>query len=56
MFIKQLGLGTAIAVLIDALIIRSLLVPSLMEMLGRWSWWAPRSLRRLHARFGMSEA
>ena len=37
-FIKQLGLGTAIAVLIDALIIRSLLVPSLMEMLGRWSW------------------
>jgi uncharacterized membrane protein YdfJ with MMPL/SSD domain len=55
-FIKQLGLGTAIAVLIDALIIRSLLVPSLMEMLGRWSWWAPPSLRRLHARIGVSEA
>jgi RND superfamily putative drug exporter len=55
-FIKQLGLGTAIAVLIDALIIRSLLVPSLMEMLGRWSWWAPRPLRRLHARIGLSEA
>jgi uncharacterized membrane protein YdfJ with MMPL/SSD domain len=55
-FIKQLGLGTAIAVLIDALIIRSLLVPSLMEMLGKWSWWAPRPLRRLHARFGLSEA
>jgi uncharacterized membrane protein YdfJ with MMPL/SSD domain len=55
-FIKQLGLGTAIAVLIDAMIIRALLVPSLMEMLGRWNWWAPAPLRRLHARIGVSEA
>jgi RND superfamily putative drug exporter len=55
-FIKQLGLGTAIAVLIDAIIIRALLVPSLMEMLGRWNWWAPAPLRRLHARIGLSEA
>ena len=55
-FIKQLGLGTAIAVLIDATIIRALLVPSLMEMLGRWNWWAPAPLRRLHARIGLSEA
>jgi RND superfamily putative drug exporter len=55
-FIKQLGLGTAIAVLIDAMIIRALLVPSLMEMLGRWNWWAPAPLRRLHARIGLSEA
>ncbi|HEX2436355.1 MAG TPA: MMPL family transporter [Solirubrobacterales bacterium] len=55
-FIKQLGLGTAIAVLIDATIIRALLVPSLMQLLGRWNWWAPRPLRRLHARIGLSEA
>ena len=55
-FIKELGFGTAIAVLIDATIIRALLVPSLMEMLGRWNWWAPRPLRRLHARVGLSEA
>src|SRR5215211_247781 len=55
-FIKQLGLGTAIAVLIDATIIRALLVPSLMEMLGRWNWWAPAPLRRLHERIGLSEA
>jgi len=55
-FIKQLGLGTAIAVLIDATIIRALLVPSLMQMLGRWNWWAPAPLRRLHARIGLSEA
>jgi RND superfamily putative drug exporter len=54
-FIKELGLGTAVAVLLDATIIRALLVPSLMELLGRWNWWAPRPLRRLHERFGLSE-
>jgi uncharacterized membrane protein YdfJ with MMPL/SSD domain len=55
-FIKQLGLGTALAVLIDATIIRALLVPSLMELLGKWNWWAPKPLQRLHARLGLSEA
>jgi uncharacterized membrane protein YdfJ with MMPL/SSD domain len=54
-FIKQNGIGTALAVLIDASIIRALLVPSLMEMLGRWNWWAPKPLRRLHWRIGLSE-
>ena len=54
-FIKELGLGTAIAVLIDATLIRALLVPSLMELLGKWNWWAPRPLQRLHKRFGLSE-
>jgi RND superfamily putative drug exporter len=54
-FIKQNGIGTALAVLIDASIIRALLVPSLMEMFGRWSWWAPRPLRRLHRRIGLGE-
>ena len=55
-FIKQNGVGTALAVLIDASIIRALLVPSLMELLGKWNWWAPRPLRRLYARIGVSEA
>ena len=54
-FVKQLGLGTALAVMIDATIIRALLVPSLMALLGRWNWWAPAPLRRLHARFGLEE-
>jgi uncharacterized membrane protein YdfJ with MMPL/SSD domain len=54
-FIKELGLGTALAVMIDATIVRALLVPSLMALLGRWNWWAPRPLRRLHARFGLRE-
>ncbi|TMK72652.1 MAG: MMPL family transporter [Actinobacteria bacterium] len=53
-FIKENGLGTALAVLIDASIVRALLVPSLMELLGKWNWWAPRPLRRLHARIGLS--
>jgi uncharacterized membrane protein YdfJ with MMPL/SSD domain len=54
-FIKELGLGTALAVLIDATIIRALLVPSLMELLGKWNWWAPAPLRRLHQRIGLRE-
>ena len=54
-FIKELGIGTAVAVLIDATIVRALLVPSLMAMLGRANWWAPKPLRRLHDRIGLSE-
>jgi RND superfamily putative drug exporter len=54
-FIKENGVGTALAVLIDATIIRALLVPSLMELLGKWNWWAPAPLRRLHERWGVSE-
>ncbi len=54
-FVKQNGIGTALAVLIDASIIRALLVPSLMELLGKWNWWAPKPLRRLYERFGISE-
>jgi len=54
-FIKEVGIGTALAVLIDATIIRALLVPSLMELLGRRNWWAPRPLRWLHDRVGLRE-
>jgi uncharacterized membrane protein YdfJ with MMPL/SSD domain len=54
-FIKENGVGTALAVLIDATIIRALLVPALMELLGKWNWWAPAPLRRLHERWGVSE-
>jgi uncharacterized membrane protein YdfJ with MMPL/SSD domain len=54
-FIKENGVGTALAVLLDATIIRALLVPSLMELLGEWNWWAPKPLRWLHHRFGFDE-
>ena len=55
-FIKQLGVGTALAVLIDATIVRALLVPSLMRLLGDRNWWAPKPLARLHRRIGLSES
>jgi uncharacterized membrane protein YdfJ with MMPL/SSD domain len=54
-FIKEVGVGIAVAVLIDATIIRALLVPSLMALLGERNWWAPGPLRRLHDRIGLSE-
>lgn len=55
-FIKQLGVGAALAVAIDATVVRALLVPALMGRLGERTWWAPRPLRRLHARVGLGEA
>ena len=55
-FLKELGFGTAVAVLIDATIIRALLVPAVMQLLGKWNWWAPSPLRRLHERIGLKEA
>ncbi len=53
--IKELGIGTALAVALDATVVRALLVPSLMAMLGRWNWWAPRPLRKLFERIGMRD-
>ena len=44
MFIQQLGLGLAVAVFIDATIIRSVLLPASMTLLGDWNWWMPRLL------------
>ncbi|MFI7414758.1 MMPL family transporter [Streptomyces sp. NPDC049627] len=53
---KMLGLGIALAVLMDAMIVRSLLVPAVMRLTGRATWWAPGPLRRFHERFGLSES
>jgi RND superfamily putative drug exporter len=52
--IKSIGVGMAIAVLIDATIIRVLLVPATMRLMGRWNWWAPGPLGRLADRLGFS--
>jgi len=54
-FLKEVGLGVAAAVLIDAFIVRGALVPSLMAWLGERNWWSPQALRRLHERIGISE-
>ena len=51
--IKMLGVGTVVAIAVDAALVRTLLVPATMRLLGRWNWWAPRPLARLYARFGM---
>ena len=53
--IKQTGVGLAVAVLIDATLVRMLLVPATMSVLGDWNWWAPRRLQRWHARYGITE-
>ena len=55
-FIQQIGVATATGVLVDAFIVRSLLVPSLMALLGRWNWWAPSRVRRLHGHVAPREA
>ncbi|MET9554757.1 MMPL family transporter [Streptomyces sp. NPDC006645] len=51
----MLGLGIALAVVMDAMVVRSLLVPAVMKLTGRATWWAPGPLRRFHDRFGVSE-
>jgi uncharacterized membrane protein YdfJ with MMPL/SSD domain len=54
-FLKEIGVGAVVAVLVDAFVVRALLVPSLMALLGARNWWSPTFLRRLHARVGLSE-
>ncbi len=54
-FIKLLGVGMVVALLVDASVVRILLVPATMRLLGRANWWAPRPLRRLYARYGIKE-
>jgi RND superfamily putative drug exporter len=54
-FLKMLGLGLALAILVDATLIRAVLVPVFMRLAGDLNWWAPRPLRRFHARFGIRE-
>jgi RND superfamily putative drug exporter len=53
--IKQLGLGAAFAIMIDATLVRGILVPTFMRVAGDVNWWAPAWLRRLHARIGIRE-
>jgi RND superfamily putative drug exporter len=55
-FIKLIGVAMAIAIVVDATVVRALLVPASMRLLGRWNWWAPAPLRRLHDRIGFGES
>jgi RND superfamily putative drug exporter len=48
-FIKLIGVGMTVAVIVDATIVRAILVPATMRLLGRWNWWAPAPLARWQA-------
>lgn len=56
LIIKETGIALATAVLLDATLVRMLLVPATMTMLGRWNWWSPGPMRRWHERFGIHES
>jgi len=53
--VKQVGLGLVLAVAVDATVVRLMLVPAVMSLMGQANWWAPEWLRRVHARFGLGE-
>lgn len=55
-FLRIFGFGLAVAILVDAILIRTVLLPAVMVLLGRWNWWAPAPLARLHDRIGLNEA
>jgi uncharacterized membrane protein YdfJ with MMPL/SSD domain len=54
-FMKMLGIGMLVALLVDATIVRALLVPATMKLLGRWNWWAPGPLARWWEKYGFRE-
>ncbi|WP_049575232.1 MMPL family transporter [Streptomyces sp. SBT349] len=54
-FMQMFGVAAGLAILIDAIAVRGVLVPAAMRLLGHWAWYAPRPLRALHRRFGLSE-
>jgi putative drug exporter of the RND superfamily len=53
--IKEIGIGMALAIVVDATVVRTLLVPAAMKLMGRWNWWAPAPMRRLHRRIALRE-
>jgi len=55
-FMKMMGVGMTLAIIADATLVRMALVPAFMHMLGRWNWWAPKPLVKLHERIGISES
>ena len=54
-FMRIFGVGLTVAVLVDATLVRMALLPAFMRVMGKWNWWAPRPLVRLHQRFGLTE-
>lgn len=52
---QQIGVGLALTVLVDAFLVRMVLVPALMKPLNHWNWWAPKPLKKLHKKLGLGE-
>ena len=52
---KMIGVGLIVAIAVDATLVRALLVPATMRLMGRWNWWAPAPLARLYRRYGLRE-
>ncbi|MEQ4302322.1 MMPL family transporter [Plantactinospora sp. B6F1] len=55
-FVKLIGVGMIVAIVVDATLVRALLVPATMRLLGRWNWWAPGPLARVYRRYGIRES
>jgi uncharacterized membrane protein YdfJ with MMPL/SSD domain len=55
-FVKMIGVGMVVAILVDATLVRALLVPATMRLLGKWNWWAPGPLARVYRRYGIRES
>ncbi|MGF1428875.1 MMPL family transporter [Kitasatospora sp. LaBMicrA B282] len=55
LMVKEMGIALAVAVAVDATLVRCLLVPAMMSLFGEFNWWAPKPLRKLYARFGLRE-
>jgi RND superfamily putative drug exporter len=55
-FMRMFGVGLTLAILVDATLVRMVLVPAFMHVLGGWNWWAPKPLVWLHQRIGISES
>ena len=53
---RLFGTGLTLAILVDATLVRLVLVPAFMHVMGRWNWWAPKPLVRIHRRLGISES
>jgi len=55
MFIKLIGVGMIVAIFVDATLVRLLLVPATMRLLGKWNWWAPGPLGRVYSRYSLRD-
>jgi len=54
-FMRMFGLGLTLAILVDATLVRMVLLPAFMHVMGEWNWWAPKWMTKLHDRFGIED-